>query len=359
MLLDPLTFRNGVRAKNRAWLAPMTNLQSHDDGSLSDDELRWLEMRAKGGFGVVETCAAHIAKEGQGWRGELGVFEDRLVPGLERLAASIRAAGAIGLVQIFHGGLRSPSELTGHQPISATDFTAPGAEPARAATEAEILRVIDQFRDAARRSSDAGFAGVELHGAHGYLLCQFLSQTMNTRTDGWGGSLEGRARLAREALRAVRKAVPDRFVVGIRISPEDFGNARGLDLDESLQVARWLADDGADFIHVSLWKARENTKKRPDQHPIPLFRAAIPREVPLVVAGGVWTRDEAETLLDMGASAIAVGRAGIANPDWASRIAEPGWEPRRPPLTVAELQERGLSERFAQYMRNWKGFVAD
>ena len=144
-----------------------------------------------------------------------------------------------------------------------------------------------------------------------------------------------------------------------RLSPEDMGNVRGLDLDESLQVAAWLCEDGADFIHVSLWDATRNTRKRPSEHPVPLFRAVLPPEVPLVAAGAVWTRADAEILLDRGATAVAVGRAAVANPEWASRVVEASWEPRRPPLKIAELIERGLNPAFAAYMRNWKGFVAD
>jgi 2,4-dienoyl-CoA reductase-like NADH-dependent reductase (Old Yellow Enzyme family) len=231
-------------------------------------------------------------------------------------------------------------------------------ERARAATETDITRIIGQVRDAAARCSTAGFAGVELHGAHGFLIGQFLSATINTRADGWGGALQDRSRLVREIVRAVRAAVPQRFVVGVRLSPEDHGNAVGLDLDESLEVARWLCADGADFIHLSLWDASSNTRKRPHEHPVPLFRSAIPRDAVLVAAGGVWTGTDAEALLDRGADAVAVGRAAIANPDWPHRLREPGWLPRRPPLTVGELRERGLNERFAGYMRNWPGFVA-
>jgi 2,4-dienoyl-CoA reductase-like NADH-dependent reductase (Old Yellow Enzyme family) len=359
MLLDPLLFRNGVRAKNRAWLAPMTNQQSNQDGTLSDDELRWLEMRARGGFGVTETCAAHVSLDGQGWPGELGVFDDRLVPGLRRLASMLTRQGSLGVVQLYHGGLRSPKAVTGRTPWSATAYEAKGAERCEAATEEDLTRTVSHFRDAAVRCSGAGFAGVELHGAHGYLFGQFLSKTINTRTDLWGGSLEGRARLLRDTMRAVRAAVPDRFLVGVRLSPEDRGNAEGLDLDESLQVARWLCEDGADFIHISLWDASRNTAKRPEVHPVPLFREAMPENVVLVAAGSIWTRAEAEAVLARGADAVAIGRAAIANPDWASRVADATWEPRRPPLTVAELRERGLSEEFAGYMRNWKGFVAD
>jgi 2,4-dienoyl-CoA reductase-like NADH-dependent reductase (Old Yellow Enzyme family) len=358
MLFESLRFRNGVVARNRAWLAPMTNQQSHADGSLSDEELAWLEMRARGGFGVVETCAAHVARDGQGWPGALGVDDDRLLPGLRRLAAMFSGAGALGVVQLFHGGLRSPRALTGSAPWSATDYQAAGAERARAATEEDLARVVDQFRAAAVRSSIAGLAGVELHGAHGFLFGQFLSTTINTRSDRWGGSLAGRALLLRQTVRAVRGSAPRELLVGVRLSPEDHGNATGLDLDESLQVARWLGEDGVDFVHLSLWDASLNTQKRPDQHPLPLFRKALPRDVVLVAAGGIWTSDQAEAALERGADAVAIGRAAIANPDWAAKATTPGWQPRRPPLTVPELRERGLSERFAAYMRNWPGFVA-
>jgi 2,4-dienoyl-CoA reductase-like NADH-dependent reductase (Old Yellow Enzyme family) len=357
MLFDPMVFRNGVRARNRVWLAPMTNQQSGDDGTLSDDELAWLEMRARGGFGVVETCAAHVAKDGQAWLGELGIYDDCLRPGLGRLASVLADAGALGVVQLFHGGDRAPAAITGQSPWSSMADGAPRAERVRAATSADVSRVIGQFRDAAKRASDAGFAGVELHGAHGFLFGQFLSST-NQRTDGWGGSLDGRARLIREAMRAVRSAVPRSLVVGVRLSPEDHGNARGLDLDESVQVARWLCDDGADFIHLSLWDARENTRKRPREHAIPIFRAALPHHVALIVAGGVWTRADAESLLDIGASAVALGRAAIANPDWPLRAGDASWIPRRPPFTIAELRARGLNAKFAEYMRGWSGFVA-
>jgi 2,4-dienoyl-CoA reductase-like NADH-dependent reductase (Old Yellow Enzyme family) len=361
-LFEPLAFRNGVRAPNRLVLAPMTNVQSHDDGTLSEDELFWLERRARGGFGAVETCAAYVADDGKAWAGELGIARDEHMRGLRALAKAIGEHGAVGLVQLFHGGVRAPSKVTGTKPFSASVFDedSPTFERPREATEADIARTVLAFRNAAVRAHAAGFAGVELHGAHGYLLSQFLSRSMNTRNDAWGGApLENRARLLRETTRAVRAAVPPRFVVGVRLSPEDFGFARGLDLDESLEVARWLADDGIDFLHVSLWNAFERTKKRPEEHAIPLFRAALPEAVPLVVAGSVWTREEAESLVALGADGVAIGRAAIVNPDWPNAARDPAWAPTRPPLSVAEFGERAVSPRFVQYLRRWKGFVRD
>lgn len=360
-LLSPLSFRSGAKARNRIWLAPLTNQQSHEDGTLSDDEQRWLVRRAEGGFGVIETCAAYVAQDGKAWSGELGVASQAHLEGLYRLATSLREKGSLSLVQLFHGGVRASSAVSGVPPWSASAWTEerPGFEVPRAATLEDIQGAIANFRNAAIYSFRAGFDGVELHGAHGYLLSQFLSATMNQRTDEWGGSFEHRARLLRETVRAVRAATPKDFTVGVRISPEDFGQAKGLDLDESLQLASWLAEDGIDFLHISLWNAHNNTQKRPAEHPVTLFRAALPKEVRLVSCGSLWTREDAEQQLALGADFVALGRSAIANPDWAKQVEDPGFVPARPPFTMAELQDRALSPKFAGYMRNWKGFVKD
>ena len=356
-LLEPIRFRNGIRSRNRIALAAMTNSQSHADGTLSDDELHWLALRAEGGFGIVTTCAAHVSKHGQGWPGELGIFDDRHVPGLARLAEDMRERGGLPVVQIFHGGLRADRSVCGGRPWSASDG---GADGARAATEHDIRGVIDDFADAAARACAAHMAGIEIHGAHGYLLTQFLSAVENRRNDDWGGSLENRARLMREVTRAVRARVPETFIVGVRISPEDGGggNARGLDLDENLQLARWLCDDGMDFLHLSLWDAFKNTQKRPAEHALQAFRAVVPSNIPLFAAGQIWTRDDADMVLDLGADVIALGRAAIVNPDWPLRISDPGWQPRRPPVTAAQLREWGLNPVFIERLRRREAFVA-
>ncbi len=332
-------------------------MQSHPDGRLSDDELRFLAMHADGGFGLVETCAAYVSQEGKAWAGELGLSEDAMIPGLTRLAARMHLAGALASAQLFHGGLRASQVVSGLPTWSASAYAEPEMETPREGTEEDLARVITAFADAARRCADAGFDAIELHGAHGYLLSQFLSTVYNARRDRWGGSLENRARLIREVLRAVKKAAPS-LVLAVRLSPEEFGQAKGVDLDETIQVARWLAEDGMEIVHLSLWQSASMTKKRPDAHPTTLFRAALGDGVKIVVAGKIWTREEGEAQLALGADAIALGRAAIANPDWVRRVLGEG-EVRRPPLSVAELHARGLNETFAGYMRKWKGFVAD
>jgi 2,4-dienoyl-CoA reductase-like NADH-dependent reductase (Old Yellow Enzyme family) len=361
-VLSPFTFsRTGRELRNRTVVAAMTNKQSHDDGSLSDDELDWLAARARGGFGIVTTCAAHVSKDGQGWEGELGVFDDSLRPGLERLARALRAGGAVSLVQLFHGGVRAPSRLTGRQPWSASRFEldAPDFELPRAATAEDIERTIEAFGAAARRCAEAGFDGVEVHGAHGYLITQFLGTLTNTRSDEWGGSLENRARFLRRILAAARLATPADFLVGVRLSPEI--EEQGIDLDEAMTVARWAAEDGADFIHASLWDSFQPPGKYPESgKPLTTwYREALGPDVPLLVTGGVWTPEQAALLMEQGADLVGLARAAIGNPRWPEQAAAPGWAPARPPYTPEHLREAAVGEKLVGYMRNWPGFVTD
>ncbi len=354
-LFTPLELRKGLAARNRIWLAPLTNMQSHADGSLSEDELRFLAMRADGGFGLVETCAAHVSQDGKAWHGELGVHDDAMLPGLTRLAARLHEGGALASVQLFHGGLRANRAVSRMEKWSASAYSDEDTN-CREATEADIHGAIEAFAAAAKRCAQAGFDAVELHGAHGYLLSQFLSTVYNRRQDRWGGSLENRSRLIRETVRAVRRAAPS-LLIAVRLSPEDFGQAKGIDLDETLEVARMLADDGMELLHLSLWRAALNTKKRPESHATPLFRKALGGRIPIVVAGNIWTRDEAEAQLALGADAVALGRAAIANHDWPRR-AQRGASLNRVPLAPETLRGEGLSEGFVSYMRQWKNFVA-
>jgi 2,4-dienoyl-CoA reductase-like NADH-dependent reductase (Old Yellow Enzyme family) len=361
MIDAPLTLRSGLVLTNRAAVAAMTNGQSLVDGRVGDDEIHWLARRADGGFGMVATCAAYVAKDGKAWDGQLGVDRDDDLEGLARLASRVQRGGSACIVQLFHGGVRATRRLTGEQVWSATEFheDGPNFETPRAATEADIERVIGDFVAAAVRCEAAGFRGVELHGAHGYLLTQFLSATQNTRGDAWGGAeLAKRARLVREVMRGVRARVRPSFTVGVRLSIESGGNSKGLDVDESLQVARWLADDGADFIHASLFYAERTTKKYPDKHPIPMLRDAIPRDVALIACGNIWTGGDAAAALDRGADVVALARCAIFNPDWPRHAIAPGWEPRRPPATPDELAALAVSPPFVGYLRAFKNLVA-
>jgi 2,4-dienoyl-CoA reductase-like NADH-dependent reductase (Old Yellow Enzyme family) len=361
MLETPYSFRNGSQAPNRVVLAPMTNQQSQPDGLLGEAELEWLGRRADGGFGVVETCAAYVGLDGKAWQGELGVDRDEDIPGLTRLSERLKRGGALALVQLFHGGVRADPKLTGQPTWSASTWheDTPGFADPRPGTAADIERVIAQFAAAAMRCQRAGFDGAELHGAHGYLLCQFLSRTQNPRSDGWGGDLAGRARLIRDVTRTIRRQCGPGFLLGVRLSLEDFGNARGMDLDDNLQVARWLAEDGADFIHASLWDVSKNAAQRPADHPLTLLRRALPREVAVIGCGKIWTVADADGALAHGADLVALGRSAILNPDWPRQALMPSWEPLRPPVSRATLEKLAISPGFALQLRNFRGLVAD
>ncbi|MBK8698622.1 MAG: NADH:flavin oxidoreductase [Saprospiraceae bacterium] len=362
-IFTPYTFEfSGHKVKNRIALAPMTNLQSHEDGTLGDDEYHWLERRAAGGFGIVITCAAHVSKDGQGWQGELGICDDVQLPGLTRLAEGLHVHPCLAIVQLFHGGARSPESATGTQPWSASPhiFKVGSKEvEVRGATKEDIEHTIHAFTQAAVRAHQAGFDGVELHGAHGYLLHQFLSTATNQRTDNWGGSFEKRTLLIRTILKSIRQAVPRNFIVGVRLSPEDKYTFQGIDFDESLQLAGLLANEGADYIHVSPWNAFKRPEKYADTDKalITYFREAVQAATAIMVAGEIWTPGEAQQALDLGADFVALGRPGIGIPDWPLRARDAEYEPQRPPYSEAYLREAGLGEVFVQYMKRWKGFV--
>ena len=364
-LLSPLTLRCGLTLKNRLALAPLTNGQSADDGALLPEEVRWLLRRARGGFGLVETCAAFVSWQGKAFDGQLSLAamdddddRDRQRAALTALATAIADAGAGGIVQLVHGGARSPTRLTGLQPVAPSVFHehSPSFEVPRALSGGEVEAVAASFVDAAVRAQQAGFAGVELHAAHGYLLGQFLSRTLNTRDDQWGGSFDNRVRLLTHIARGVRAACGDDFAVGVRLSPEDRGFAKGLDIDESVETACRLQDD-VDFVHISLWDASKNSVKHPAQHPARLFRHALPADVAVVAAGGIWTHADASALVERGADIVSVGRAAIVDPDWPTHVILQGKAPIRGPRTAEELQAVDVSKGFVQYLQRFPGLV--
>lgn len=362
-LYTKLKFKSsGKETMNRIVLAPMTNGQSNADGTLGEDEYNWLVRRAKEGFGIIISCASNVSADGQGWAGELGIYDDKHLEGLTRLAKGIKQFNSLTIVQIFHGGARSPEKITGRQPWSASTHTMNFMKPpvtAREGTVTEITNVISDFVAAAQRACNAGWDGVELHGAHGYLLHQFLSTDTNHRKDEWGGSFENRTRLLRTILKKIRAALPSHFIVGVRLSPENKGTFTGIDFDESLQLAAILADEGAGYIHLSPWDAFKKPEKylNGDQTIIEYFRKKIPADIPIMVAGEIWTAADAEKALGLGADLIALGKAAIGNPDWPTTSRQENYQPSRPPYTVEHLKNAGLGEAFISYMKGWKGFV--
>jgi 2,4-dienoyl-CoA reductase-like NADH-dependent reductase (Old Yellow Enzyme family) len=353
-LFEPLTLAHGPALKNRLVLAPLTNLQSHPDGTLSDDEFKWLTWRAKGGFALTMTCAAHVQRIGQGFPGQLGVFGDEHLPGLTRLAAKIREYGSIAVVQLHHAGMRSPKDLIGEAPVCPSDNEEFGA---RGLSLAEVEQLRDDFIAAAVRSEQAGFQGVELHGAHGYILAQFLSPEVNRRTDRYGGSLQNRARIVHEIIDGVRARTGADFSLGLRLSPERFG----LKLAEIVEVAREILAQGKiDYLDLSLWDyAKEPTEEEFKGRTLMSYFAELPRgDVRVGCAGKVMTPADARACLTQGMDFVLLGRAAILHHDWPQRLtADTAFTPVQIPVSAQYLSDQGLGPAMVKYMQTWKGFV--
>ncbi len=354
-LFAPMTLTRGPAWKNRFMLAPLTNSQSHADGRLSNDEFDWLTYRATGGFGLVMTCAAHVQAVGQGFPGQLGIFSDDHLPGLTRLAAAIRAGGAVSSVQLHHAGIRCPAELIGEAPRGPSESAEFGA---RALTLAEVEQLRDDFIAAAVRAERAGFDGVELHGAHGYVICAFLSPETNQRTDRYGGPLEARARLLFEIIAGVRASTRPDFQLGLRLSPERFG----LKLSDQIEIARQvLASGDLDYLDMSLWDVFKPPMEAPNSGPLIDHFAALPRdETRLGVAGKLMSMDLCRKALAHGADFPILGRAAILHHDFPLKAAaDPNFQAIALPVTRAHLRAERLGPVFVDYMASWKGFVAE
>jgi 2,4-dienoyl-CoA reductase-like NADH-dependent reductase (Old Yellow Enzyme family) len=352
-LFSPLTLAHGPAWKNRFMLAPLTNTQSHPDGVLSDVEYNWLTLRAKGGFGLTMTCAAHVQAVGQGFPGQLGAFDDKHLEGLARLAAGIKAHGSVSSLQIHHAGNRSPKELVG-TPVCPSDDTKTGA---RALTLAEVEALREAYIAAAVRAEKAGFDGVEIHGAHGYILAQFLSSEINHREDRYGGSLENRARIIMEIIDGIRASTKADFQLGLRLSPERFG----LKLAEIRDVAaEILRDQKIDFLDMSLWDvAKEPNEDEHKGRTLMSVFTDLPRgQVRLGAAGKVMTGKDAAGVLDAGCDYVVVGRGAILRHDFPKRVqADANYLSPPTPVTIQHLLDEGLSPAFVQYMRQWPNFV--
>ena len=337
-------------------LAPMTNTQSHEDGTLAEEEYRWLTMRAQGGFGITMTCASHVQEIGKGFPGQLGIYSDGQIEGHRRLSAGIKSHGSVAVIQLHHAGMRSPKELIGETPICPSDSPKHGA---RGMSLDEVQQLREDFMEAAVRAKASGYDGVEVHGAHGYILCQFLSSAINKRTDEYGGSLKNRSRLLFEIVNGIRAACGPDFVLGVRLSPERFG----MKLKEVKKAARRLMDEGQiDFLDISLWDVfkmpheEEHQRKSLLEHFTEMNRG----RVKLTVAWNIRTGADVHKVLQAGVDVVSIGRAAILHHDFPKKVMEdPNFIPTQTPVSQEYLKKEGLSTKFISYMQRWEGFVAD
>lgn len=323
-LLEPFSLGRGVLLRNRIVMAPMTTWAGNDDGTVSDDEEAYYRIRVKD-VGLVITGCTHVQKNGIGFTGEFAAYDDIFLPSLKRLATTAKSGGAPAILQIFHAGVKTRPELVSDiVAASAVPGDAGPSAPAvmpRALADEEIEDVIRAFGEATRRAIEAGFDGVELHGAHAFLLQNFLSPHFNQRTDRWGGSFENRMRFPLAVVAAVHKAIAEHaigpFMLGYRITLDE-PHEDGLRIAESLALVDRLIEGGIDYLHVSLGHALE---ARPVDAPIgatiiEIVRDRLAGRIPFIAAGQIRTPQQAEEAIASGLSLAAVGQGLVMNPNW-------------------------------------------
>lgn len=326
-LFESLTLRSGIQLKNRIVMAPLTNFSSNADGTVSDAEVEYYIRRAKG-VGMVITACTYVTPNGKGFAGEFAADSDEMIPSLRRLATALKEQGTKAVLQIFHGGRMCPPELVPNgETVSASDIAPEqaGATVPRALTDKEIEELIHAFGETTRRAIEAGFDGVEIHGANGYLVQQFFSPHSNRRNDRWGGSLEKRMtfplRIVDEVKQVVNKHAKQPFLVGYRLSPEE-AETPGITMDDTLVFIDALAEKQLDYMHISLmdfWskprRGVENTRSR-----IELIQERVGHLVPIIGVGSIHTPDDALKAAQTGVPLLALGREIIIEPEWVEKV---------------------------------------
>ncbi|MBP2486216.1 2,4-dienoyl-CoA reductase-like NADH-dependent reductase (Old Yellow Enzyme family) [Rhizobium leguminosarum] len=350
-LFDAFAFAKGITLRNRIVMAPMTTWSGNEDGTVSEEEVAYYRRRAKD-VGLVITGCTHVMPNGVGFTGEFASCDDNFTPSLRRLAGAAKSGGAPAILQIFHAGNKAVPELVpGGEIVSASAVKAAagafnnGNMTARALTHDEILAVVAAFGEATRRAIEAGFDGIELHGAHGFLIQNFFSPLSNQREDQWGGSLENRMRfplaVAQEVKRIIDTHAKRPFLLGYRISPEE-SDEGGLRVSDTYELIDRLVVAGVDYMHVSLSSVL-HAKPIHDaggRSIAELIAERVEGRIPVIAAGQIRKPDEAERALEIGLSLVAVGQGLVMNPEWvelAQNQRSHEIDIALSPLTVSEI----------------------
>ncbi|MGX7243748.1 NADH-dependent flavin oxidoreductase [Enterococcus quebecensis] len=321
-----LTFKRGLHLKNRIVIAPMTTKMSFFDGVVTNDEIEYYGLRS-GEAGAFITAAANVHEGGKGWDGELGVYDDRFIPGLSKLAATIKKNHTKAILQIFHAGRMTDSKvLQGVQPVAPSAVAAerPDAQTPRELTGQEIIDILESFKQATKRAIQAGFDGVEIHGANTYLIQQFFSPHSNRRTDDWGGSLEKRFKFINDLVDGVTEVVDQsgvkEFIVGYRFSPEEYEEP-GIRLNDTLFLVEQLSNKPLDYLHLSMPNYRNHSVSDAfkDKPILDYIKETINDRLPLIGVGDVRSQEDVETILNT-ADLVAVGRSVLIDPHWTQKI---------------------------------------
>lgn len=361
LLFEPATVA-GQTLRNRLILPPMCQyIVGTRDGVPGPWQMVHLGARAAGGFGMVVAEATAVTADGRISDQDTGLWNDAQRDAWRPIAEFIRSQGAVPGIQLAHAGSKAstwparpgfeqgpiPLEQGGWETVSPSGIPAVSATaPTREMTEAEIEQVIDAFVAAARRANDAGFDAVEVHGAHGYLLHQFLSPVTNHRTDRWGGSFENRTRLLREVVARVRQVWPEEKILGLRLSGSDWVESSWA-VEDTVRLVRALVDDGLDWVDLSSGGIGDTYQgPRGPGYQVPLAETVKretadlelapgrglqpagqdsdggPRRLFVSTVGSITSHETAEAVLvNDRADAVGIGRAALVRPNWPAEAA--------------------------------------
>ena len=330
---------NGRTAKNRFAVAPMTRVSATQDGRATETMSRYYERFARGGFGAVITEGIYTDQAfAQGYANQPGMSDTAQADAWRPVVGRIKAHGALAVAQLMHAGAISQGNRFRETTVGPSSVQPKGEQMAiyrgngryavpAAMTESQIADAIDGIAEAAGRAiAVGGFDAVEIHGANGYLLDQFLTDYANSRADRWGGVTEHRVRLILETFKAVRAKVGAQVPVGVRISQGKVNDHdhkwAGADRDAEI-IFGSLADTGADFIHVTEYEAWKPAFAPAGPSLMRLAKRHAPDAV-ILANGGLHNIGQAAAALDDGADIVTIGRGALANPDLPNRVSDRG-----------------------------------
>ncbi len=327
-LFSPFAIK-GCRLENRIVMPGLASFLIEDDGSITDKTIEHYRLRAAGGPAMVIMEACAISEEGIVSPHQARIYHDRFIGGLSKIARVMKSEGSVPAVQIHHGGRQTSSKVIGRKPLAPSPLPCPTirgeVEPL---TIDGIHNLVKKFGDAAERAVEAGFELIEIHGAHGYLINQFLSRFSNIREDGYGGDLIGRTRFASEIVREIRNRVGKDFPLSFKISAQEFVK-NGLTVDESIQILRIILDEGIDVVQVSA-----GNDATPEWICQPMFmekacladsaqRVKEALNVPVMAVGRINDPFIANEIIEKGkADLVCIGRGLLADPEMPIKAKE-------------------------------------
>lgn len=317
-LFDPIKIKE-LAIKNRIVMPPMAMNMATPEGGVTPRNIEHYSARAKGGVGLIIVEHTYVALNGKLSTGQLGIYDDKLLPGLVKLAGAIHDMGTKTAIQLTHAGSRTSRDIIGEQPVGPWNIPAPkDKENPRPLTSLDLKRLVLDFAEGASRAIEAGFDAVELHGAHGFLLCQFLSPFTNRRDDGYGGSQEGRIRFPLEVIGAVKKVCGSNIPLFYRFGADDLMEG-GLTREEGKLAAQRLEQAGVDVIDVSGGlSGSQHSRLKEQGYFVPLAQGIKERvKVPVIGVGNITEPEYADSIVREGkVDMVAIGRKLLSNPDF-------------------------------------------